>query len=403
MNGATQQAQRDWKRAKRDWNQAKRDWDQARRDWKQAGPDWEQARQAWEQARQARQQAMQAWKQGKQAWEQARRAWEPARPVWQWVEQVRKWIKQDRERVMQKSAGQYGEQFKDFLGWLSPSRITALYALALVTSAISEFGIYFPTLGISVYKAPIIISDIIRSSVIWFPPFFIAAIVAIAFFWFPNFAPKINHKLSTMNPIGKFFAAAGMAVVVCAFFALMSYTVIYSTSHWIFEGALNQNGKGFWYGFRKSLFVRTWITLIWAFAILIFFGYFLINPKAPNRILTMLINFVYFAIFAYFIGYFTHFKADSDRRMALTTQNQPILIRSFEKYLLIGQCKNLEFVNVDQVERLKVLKNKGNKDGKIIVMLENADEELTCPQNQQKNSPSPPVASWLLQLSAGQR
>ncbi|MDD9801446.1 MAG: hypothetical protein OXU53_02635 [Deltaproteobacteria bacterium] len=274
--------------------------------------------------------------------------------------------------------GQAWKPIAGFLDWLSPSRITALYALALVASAISEFGIYFPTLGISVYKAPITISDVIRGSAIWFPPFFIAAIVALAISWFANFAPKINHRLGAMNAMGKISAAAGMAVAVCALFALMSYTGMYSISHWIFEGELAQSGKGFWRDFCRSLFISIWTAPIWAFSILVLFGYFLSNPKTPNRIPYMLFNFAYFVIFSYFIGYFIYFKAEFDQTKASTTQSQPILIRSFEKSLLIAQCGNLEFRNVDQVDRLS------NKGGKIVVILKNADEKFTCPPNQEQ-------------------
>jgi len=416
MNGATQQAKRNWKQAQRDWKQARRDWDRARRNWKQAGPDWEQARPAWEQARQDREQAMQAWEQARQAWEQARRAWEQARPVPQWVKKLRKRIKQNQERTMQKSeqarqkwTEQAGKSMKDFLDWMSPARIGALYAFAVVTSIFFDL-IYLGALGIFPMAAPISISDHIRSSVIWIPPVLIVALAThiVSLLWSRFHEGLLNNIYKMSISLILLILMVVLAPLAMWWWIWEVFTPYDFSSSEEIKNALK---------FLRSTMIQL-VFWIWALFMVIFCAFPIYRSKITktsmnlHRIESMILSGFSFALFMFFFISIASIsnqlselgacvQALSPKSSITVNDKKFAIFRSFEKYFLVSNCEKnqteFKFLNVDKVDIIMIHKQ-NDQNQNTTGQPENSGVDLNS-----TNSSTPLEASQSLPPSAGRR
>jgi len=251
------------------------------------------------------------------------------------------------QSLIKQTLNQAWEPIGEFLKWMSSLEINALYALVPLSFVVFDLFIYFPILGILAFEAPITAGDIIRSSVIWLPPFLIAVIVTFSASWVCIYGSKWIHENS--DGIMKFLIAPAAAI---AFFGIFLVGMNY-ISLWF-------------YGF--SLDWNDWIDsfcfwLLGALLFLILVSVFLCTPmksKDPKNIFVgVFVNFALFIVFSAVI----QAQFGQSKPMMKGCENSPTLIRSFEKFILINRCNALEFLNADQVARMKI-----NEDGTITVI-----------------------------------
>lgn len=235
---------------------------------------------------------------------------------------------------------------RDLLKWMSSLEINALYALVPLSFVVFDLVIYFPILGILAFEAPITAGDIVRSSVIWIPPFLVATIVTFSVSWVCIYASKWIHE--SADDIKKFFMALGASTIFFAIFlAGMNYI-----SLWFYGFSLDWNN---W--IDSPCF---WLVGGLLFSILVIvFRYTPMKSKDPKNIFVgAFVNFALFIVLSAVI----QAQFGQSKPIMKDCKNRPTLIRSFEKFILINRCGDLEFMNTDQIALMKI------EGGEIIVI-----------------------------------
>jgi len=297
---------------------------------------------------------------------------------------------------------------------MSPSRIGALYALALVFSIFFDI-IYMRALGISIAVAPISITDHVLSATIWIPLVLIAAIAAPAtssswsflydVSWVRNDASGMSAASWRVTPCRNIWIICKMLCKVLIAIALFFVSVIatpWATWWWLWNIATPYDPT-----FLVEMAGRLMIALILIISLLVIVIDTLSSSPVslheqimnPNRsrflsILSFAMSIFFLVFTTVTLAYFSESQEDcsqirdssliiDNNRAKYNMDPQFVLFRSFEKHFLVFNCveSRMEFLRADEV------------DGIIA-------REQTGPH---PTASTLPVASWLLQLGAEQR
>lgn len=316
----------------------------------------------------------------------------------------------DHSTPEQKSKEQSpAEHIKGFLGWMSPANISALYVISIGISVLFD-TIYLRALGISIMVAPISIADHIRSSVIWVPPVLIAStatlIVSTIWSWF--------HEGLLSNTYKMFISFILLLLIFALTLFAMWWWIWYIATPYDFSFAKEA------LDFLKSIMIQL-VIMIFVIVIMVASLIFPIYrgkknfEKAMNfrRTESIVLSASSLTLFMSFLMFTIHISAEFSglgacgnlpQKASITIDNKEpkfVLLRSFGKHLLIANCVEdpncIEFIKVDKIDSIRVCKqNKQEQDATEQTENSGADPNST-------NSPTPPVAAWLLQLSAEQR
>lgn len=272
--------------------------------------------------------------------------------------------------------------FKDFLNWLSPPTIGALYAIVIVFSILFDL-LYLRALGISIMVAPTSIADHIRSSVIWIPPVLVATIATIACsaiwsYFYDTSLENLPQITISQRIISLLSSLLWQAAIICVLVGVFCLALL--SMWWLIWYVVTP--YNFPFGEKELEFLMSEIIPIWAiiflysvagivfFSIVIGIFFHDENIENSNRIESRIMSGVTSAIFTIFLAFTIHVAARSSEEgvgcseivnSSLSIDNKGarlVLLRSFTKYFLVFNCAEgrTEFLKIDEVDSISVRK-----------------------------------------------
>lgn len=300
------------------------------------------------------------------------------------------------------------ELINDFLDWLSPARIGALYALSIVISALFD-TIYLQALGISITAAPMSIADHIRSSVIWVPPVLIAvtATLIVSALW-----SQFHEGL--LNGVCKMTISLVLLLVMIVLTHLAMWWWTWDVlAPYDFSSSKDVSGA---LDALKSVMIQLpfWI---WGIFIIIFCLFPIYQSMKPEKDMKLrriesmvLVGFssaLFTSFLALIISISIHLSALGSCVEALSPKfsinnKEFVIFRSFEKHFLVSSCKEgrieFKFLSTDEVDSTETHKqnaqdqsgNEQDQNATKQTEESGADPNPTNPSTQPAASQPPP-------------